>query len=58
MFDVAPLTLEEMIDQCRALAYAVIELDNPQAKEILVFMLAERLESLAAALHFPDVVLA
>lgn len=46
MFDNTPLELEEIIDQCRALAYAVIELDEPKAKEILSFILWERLNTL------------
>ena len=53
MFDATPLTVEEITDQCRALAHAVIELENPEVKEILSFMLAERLESLHVALDAP-----
>lgn len=49
MFDNTPLELEEVIDQCRALAYAIVELSNPEAKEILTFVLAERLNSLHQA---------
>ncbi|MFJ5315886.1 hypothetical protein [Pectobacterium versatile] len=44
MFDNTPLEQEEIIDQCRALIYAVIETRNPQAKEILAFILWERLD--------------
>ncbi|MFT8209981.1 MAG: hypothetical protein ACMZI0_04000 [Symbiopectobacterium sp.] len=54
MFDTTHLTLEEMVDQCRALTHAVIELDNAMAKEVLLFLLAERLEVLSAALEGPD----
>ncbi|MEE3662148.1 hypothetical protein V2I52_09405 [Brenneria sp. g21c3] len=43
MYDPTPLTLEELVDHCRALAYAIIELDNPLAKELLIFILWERL---------------
>ncbi|WP_409161126.1 hypothetical protein [Pectobacterium sp. B2J-2] len=46
MFDNTPLELEEIIDQCRALIYAVVEIENPQAKEILSFVLWERLNVL------------
>ncbi|PWC12948.1 hypothetical protein [Brenneria corticis] len=46
MFDNTPLELEEVIDQCRALAYAIVELSNPEAKEILMFVLWERLDRL------------
>ncbi|WP_455550593.1 hypothetical protein [Brenneria goodwinii] len=49
MFDNTPLELEELIDQCRALAYAIVELREPQAKEILMFILAERLDALHRA---------
>lgn len=53
MFDVTPLTVEEITDQCRALAHAVIELENPEVKEILSFMLAERPEHLHVSLDAP-----
>lgn len=53
MFDTTPLSLDEITDQCRALTHAVIELDNPVAKEVLTFVLAERLELLAATLENP-----
>lgn len=49
MFDNTPLELEELIDQCRALAYAIVELREPQAKEILMFILAEQLDALHRA---------
>ncbi|WP_284144919.1 hypothetical protein [Pectobacterium colocasium] len=39
MFDNIPLELEQIIDQCRALIYAVVELDESKAKEILAFIL-------------------
>ncbi|WP_225088080.1 hypothetical protein U1R68_19165 [Pectobacterium colocasium] len=54
MFDSTPLTLDEIADQCRALTHAVIELDNPMAKEVLTFVLAERLELLAMTLQSPE----
>lgn len=54
MFDSTPLTLDEIADQCRALTHAVIELDNPVAKEVLTFVLAERLELLAVTLQNPE----
>lgn len=53
MFDATPLTLEEIADQCRALTHALIELENPTAKEILTFVLAERLEHLHVSLDVP-----
>ncbi|POE18018.1 hypothetical protein BV923_21885 [Pectobacterium odoriferum] len=46
MFDNTPLELEEIIDQCRALAYAAVKIDDPQAREILLFVLQERIDHL------------
>ena len=43
MFDNTPLEQEEIIDQCRALIYAVIETKQPQDKYILTVNLWERL---------------
>lgn len=54
MFDNTPLELEEIIDQCRALAYAIVELEQPEAKEILMFILAERLDALNRAQEEED----
>ncbi|MFT8210545.1 MAG: hypothetical protein ACMZI0_08195 [Symbiopectobacterium sp.] len=51
MYDATPLTVEEHVDHCRALAYAIIELSNPQAKELLNFILWERLNQLNEALQ-------
>ncbi|WP_181457943.1 hypothetical protein [Lonsdalea populi] len=51
MYDPTPLMLEELVDHCRALAYAIIELDNPLAKELLIFILWERLNQLNDALQ-------
>ncbi|MFP9443047.1 hypothetical protein [Pectobacterium brasiliense] len=56
MFDSTPLELEEIIDQCRALIYAVVELDEPKAKEILIFVLWERLDLLFRTFHTPEVI--
>jgi len=41
-----PLTLEEVVDHCRALAYAIIEIPHPVVKELLMYILSERLELL------------
>ncbi|MCH5049412.1 hypothetical protein [Pectobacterium aquaticum] len=46
MFDNTPLALEEIIDQCRALAYAAVNTNEPQAREILLFILQERIDHL------------
>ncbi|QTF07378.1 hypothetical protein HC231_05115 [Brenneria izadpanahii] len=56
MFDNTPRELEEIIDQCRALIYAVVEIENPQAKEILSFVLWERLDLLFRVFHVPVVI--
>ncbi|ARA78142.1 hypothetical protein AB6D30_17540 [Pectobacterium brasiliense] len=51
MFDNTPLEPEEALDQCRALAYAIVELNHPESKEILTFVLAERLDNLYRLFH-------
>ena len=56
MFDNTPLELEEIIDQCRALIYAIVELNEPKAKEILIFVLWERLDLLFRTFHTPEVI--
>ncbi|MFU2314803.1 hypothetical protein [Rahnella sp. PCH160] len=43
LYDNTQLELEEIVDQCRALAYAIVTLDNAQAKDLLGFILCERL---------------
>ncbi|MCW2478533.1 hypothetical protein [Candidatus Symbiopectobacterium sp. NZEC135] len=53
MFDNTPLELEEIIDQCRALASTLVEMKNPETKEILTFLLQERLENLHRVFHQP-----
>ncbi|MFJ5510749.1 hypothetical protein [Pectobacterium jejuense] len=56
MFNNTPPELEEIIDQCRALIYAVVELDEPKEKEILIFVLWERLDLLFRTFHTPEVI--
>ncbi len=51
MFDTTPLTIEEIVDQCRALSLAMIEVSDLKAKEILSFIQAERLELLYYSLR-------
>lgn len=51
MYDPTPLTLEELIDQSRALVYAIIKLDDPLARELLTFTLWERLNQLDITLE-------
>lgn len=54
MFDNTPLEQEEIIEQYRALIYAVIETKNPQAKEILTFILWDWLDWLYQNNHSED----
>ncbi|PNM25179.1 ash family protein [Yersinia intermedia] len=51
LYDPTPLTSAELTDHCCALAYAIIELNNPLAKELLMFMLWERLNMLSEELE-------
>ena len=53
LFDNTPLELEEIVDHCRALSYAIVSLDNPQAKDLLSYILCERLEVLYQTLEMP-----
>ncbi|MCW2481539.1 hypothetical protein [Candidatus Symbiopectobacterium sp. NZEC135] len=53
MFDNTPLEVEEIIDQCRALAYAMVELEPSEATDILAFILSERLDCLYRTFHHP-----
>lgn len=50
MFDTTPLTIEEIVDQCRALSLAMIEVSDLATKELLTFIQAERLELLCYSL--------
>jgi hypothetical protein len=46
MYDPTPLSAEEVLDHCRALAFAIVELDHAPAKELLMYVLWERLNLL------------
>ncbi|MGG4664578.1 hypothetical protein [Providencia vermicola] len=46
MYDNFPLDLEEIIDQCRALIYAIVTLESQEAKELLNFVLWQQLDLL------------
>ncbi|UNH28903.1 hypothetical protein MNY64_12060 [Moellerella wisconsensis] len=46
MFDDTPITLEEVIDHCRALIYAIVTLEPPEAKETLSFVLQQQIDLL------------
>lgn len=48
MYDNTPLILEEIIDHCRALIYAIVTIDHLTTKEVLSFILSERLHLLHA----------
>lgn len=43
--------LDEQLDQCYALAYALIEISHDQVREILAFLLAEKLRDFYHAYH-------
>ena len=48
-YDLADTTLletHELCDQCRALAFAITELTHPIARDILLWVLVERLDML------------
>ncbi|WP_213990960.1 hypothetical protein [Sodalis sp. dw_96] len=51
MFDNTPLTAEEIVDHCRALTHAILEIQHPVYREILLFILFERLELLNLTLE-------
>lgn len=53
LYDNTPLELEEIVDHCRALSYAIVSLDNPHAKDLLSYILYERLEVLYQTLEMP-----
>jgi len=53
LYDNTPLEPEEIVDHCRALSYAIVSLDNPQAKDLLGYILCERLEVLYQTLERP-----
>ena len=38
-----PHEVEDLIDQCRALIYAIVVLEPPEAKEILSFVLQQQI---------------
>ncbi|EPA3117356.1 hypothetical protein ACX1IQ_19080 [Yersinia enterocolitica] len=46
MLDSPPLTLEEIVDHCHALVRGMLEITDLTTKELLLFILAERLDLL------------
>lgn len=51
MYDNTPPELDELIDQCRAHAYATVTLDSQQAKEILSFVLWKNIDLMYEKYH-------
>ncbi|CND62617.1 putative prophage protein [Yersinia frederiksenii] len=51
MYDNSPPELEEVIDHCRALIYAVITLESQEVKEILNFVLQQQIDLLHRIYH-------
>ncbi|QWA12043.1 hypothetical protein GTU79_04520 [Sodalis ligni] len=51
MFDNTHLTIEEVVDHCRALTHAISEIQHPVYRELLLFILFERLELLNLTLE-------
>lgn len=43
MYDDTPRELEELIDHCRALVYAIVTLESQEVKEILNFVLQQQI---------------
>jgi len=54
LFDNTELEPSELCDQCRALNYALIMLSNKMVKEVIAFVLCERIEMLKRSLYAPD----
>ncbi|CNL06846.1 putative prophage protein [Yersinia mollaretii] len=46
MYDDTPRELEELIDHCRALVYAIVTLESQEVKEILNFVLQQQIDLL------------
>ncbi|EKN5071705.1 hypothetical protein ACS78Q_01810 [Yersinia enterocolitica] len=46
MYDDTPCDVEELIDHCRALIYAIVTLELPEVKEILNFVLQQQIDLL------------
>lgn len=53
MFYYNPLSAEEIIDHSRALASAILDIENPIVKELLLFILLEKLDLLSKTLEMP-----
>ncbi|CNE12206.1 hypothetical protein [Yersinia kristensenii] len=46
MYDDTPREVEELIDHCRALIYAIVTLDRADTKEVLLLILWQQIDTL------------
>ncbi|CQD45133.1 hypothetical protein ACMVCI_004450 [Yersinia enterocolitica] len=46
MYDDTPCEVEELIDHCRALIYAIVTIDRADAKEVLSLILWQQIDAL------------
>ena len=46
MYDDTPREVEELIDHCRALIYAIVTIDQADAKEVLSLILWQQIDAL------------
>ncbi|OVZ78657.1 hypothetical protein [Yersinia kristensenii] len=46
MYDDTPRDVEELIDHCRALIYAIVTLDRADTKEVLSLILWQQIDTL------------
>lgn len=46
MYNDTPCDVEELIDHCRALIYAIVTLESQEVKEILNFVLQQQIDLL------------
>ncbi|CND74899.1 MULTISPECIES: hypothetical protein [Yersinia] len=46
MYDDTPREVEELIDHCRALIYAIVTTDRDDAKEVLSLILWQQIDAL------------
>ncbi|MEQ9721128.1 hypothetical protein ABQG65_07990 [Yersinia alsatica] len=46
MYDDTPREVEELIDHCRALIYAIVTIDQADAKEVLSLLLWQQIDTL------------
>ncbi|CNI45316.1 hypothetical protein [Yersinia vastinensis] len=51
MYDNSPREVEDLIDHCRALIYALITLESQEVKEILSFVLQQQIDLLRRIYH-------